>query len=159
MNIKRWKSYQPTSLRDALHACKEVARLRLNLSVERIAERMGLEDHWVLYKWVANGRMPAVLLTAYEHACGCDYVTRWMAATAGKLLVDIPKGLAPQPADLPAMNTNFAQAYQLLADFYAAESPPDTAAILEALRRHMEQVAYHHKNVAAYATPELDFNN
>ena len=28
---------------------------------------------------------------------------------------------------------------------------------LAALRLHLEQVAYHHHNVAAYATPELEF--
>ena len=28
---------------------------------------------------------------------------------------------------------------------------------LAALRQHMEQVAYHHNNVAQYATPELEF--
>lgn len=157
MNVKRWKSYRPTSLRDALQACKEVARVRHNLSVERIAERMGLEDHWALYKWIASGRMPVVLVAAYEHACGCDYVTRWLATTAGKLLVDMPKGLTPQPGDLPAMNTGFAQAMQLLADFYGAAGQADPASTLEALRAHMEQVAFHHKNVAAYATPELEF--
>ena len=28
---------------------------------------------------------------------------------------------------------------------------------LVALRQHLEQVAYHHHNVAQYATPELEF--
>ena len=32
-----------------------------------------------------------------------------------------------------------------------------TDATLAALRLHLEQVAYHHHNVAQYATPELEF--
>lgn len=32
---------------------------RHNLSVERIAERMGLTDHWTVYKWIQTGRIPA----------------------------------------------------------------------------------------------------
>ena len=32
-----------------------------------------------------------------------------------------------------------------------------TEATLAALRLHLEQVAYHHHNVAQYATPELEF--
>ena len=33
----------------------------------------------------------------------------------------------------------------------------DPEATLAALRLHLEQVAYHHHNVAQYATPELEF--
>ena len=118
---------------------------------------MGLEDHWALYKWLANGRMPLVNLHAYEHACGIDLVTRYLAATAGKLLVDIPKGRQAQPTDMVELNTGFAQALQLLTDFYAGGPKACPATTLEALRNHLEQVAYHQRNVAAYATPELEF--
>ena len=34
---------------------------------------------------------------------------------------------------------------------------PQEAPTLAALRLHLEQVAYHHHNVAQYATPELEF--
>ncbi|MBB4845008.1 hypothetical protein HNP55_003554 [Paucibacter oligotrophus] len=157
MSRRNWKTYQPASLRDALKACKDFALERQQLSVERIAERMGLEDHWALYKWIANGRMPLVNVHAYEHACGCCFVTRWLAATGNKLLVDIPRGKAPQAGELMALNAGCAQALQLLTNFYAANGQADPAATLEALRTHLEQVAYHHKNVAAYAAPELEF--
>ena len=45
---KFWKTYQPTTLRAALEGCKEHAREARNLSVERIATDMGLNDHWSL---------------------------------------------------------------------------------------------------------------
>lgn len=157
MTRRNWKRWQPASLRDALKGCKDFAHERHNLSVERIAERMGLEDHWALYKWIANGRMPAVLLPAYEHACGINLVARWMAATDGKLLVDMPRGRQAQPADMVELNTGFAQALQLLTDFYAGGEQADANATLEALRNHLQQVAAHQLNVAGFAEPELDF--
>ncbi len=157
MTRRHWKRWQPASLRDALKGCKDFAQERHNLSVERIAERMGLEDHWALYKWIANARMPAVLLPAYEHACGINLVARWMAATDGKLLVDMPRGRQAQAADMVELNTGFAQALQLLTDFYAGGEQADANATLEALRNHLQQVAAHQLNVAGFAEPELDF--
>ena len=56
-----------------------------------------------------------------------------------------------------ALNSGFASALQLLTDFYAADGSPDPAATLDALRCHLEQVAYHQHNVAKYATPQLEF--
>ena len=50
-----------------------------------------------------------------------------------------------------------ASALQLLTAFYAAPHAADPEATLAALRQHMEQVAFHHNNVAQYATPELEF--
>lgn len=156
MSRRNWKRWQPASLRDALKGCKDFAQERHNLSVERIAGRMGLEDHWALYKWIANGRMPAVLLPAYEHACGINLVARWMAATAGQLLVDMPRGRQATPADMVELNTGFAQALQLLTDFYQGGDRADPTATLDALRNHLQQVAAHHLNVTNFTQPELD---
>ena len=154
---RNWNRWQPTSLRAALQGCKDYAQARHNLSVERIAERMGLDDHWVLYKWIANGRMPAVLLPAYEHACGINLVARWMAVSDGKLLVDMPTGHAADSADLIELSTGFQHADQLLSDFYKGNGADDPAPVLEALRLHLQGVAFHHANVAHFTEPELDF--
>ena len=56
----------------------------------------------------------------------------------------------------PALNTGFAKALQLLTNFYATTGL-DTTETLDALRLHLEQVAYHQANVAQFAAPELDF--
>lgn len=90
MKRRNWKNAQPTNLRQALEWCKDHGRERRRLSVERIAEQMGLPDHSALYKWLVNGRMPAVLIPAYEQVCGINLVSRWLAASAGKVLIDIP---------------------------------------------------------------------
>lgn len=156
MTRRNWKRYQPATLRDAMQGCKDFALERHNLGVERIAERMGLEDHWALYKWLANGRMPLVCVPAYQHACGIDLVTRWLAASGNKLLVDMPTGKQATHADMVELNTGFANALQLLTDFYKGGPSANPAATLEALRTHLEQVAYHHRNVADYATPQLE---
>ena len=86
-----------------------------------------------------------------------DLVTRWLAASQDKLLVDMPKGRQARPADMVELNTGFAQALQLLTDFYQHSGKADPTATLQALRDHLEQVAYHQHNVAAFTTPELEF--
>jgi hypothetical protein len=153
---RNWKRMQPNSLRQAMVLCKEHGQERFNLSIERIAERMGENDPWRLYKWIENGRMPAVLIPAYENACGIDFITRWLAAGRRKLLIDVPTGRALTDVDVVGLHNGFGVAMQLLTDFHAGKS--DAAATLEALTAHIEQVGFHHANVAKYATPELAFS-
>jgi hypothetical protein len=152
-----WKRYQPTSCRDALDKAKDYAREARNLGVERIAEQMGLPDHWALYKWIESGRFPAVLLPAYESVCGINLPSRWLAAAQRRLLIDMPIGKAASEADLVQLGTGFQRAVQLLSDFYKSNGGADPAPVLEALRSHLESVAHHHANVAGFAQPELDF--
>ena len=152
-----WRRYQPTSCRDALHQCKAYAQEARNLSVERIADQMGLPDHWALYKWIESGRFPFVLIPAYESACGINLPSRWLAATQRRLLVDMPIGRAATEDDLVQLGTGFQQAVQLLSDFYKSNGATDPAPVLDALRSHLESVAHHHLNVAGFSQPELDF--
>ena len=152
-----WKRYQPTSCRDALHQCKAYAQEARNLSVERIADQMGLPDHWALYKWIESGRFPFVLIPAYESACGINLPSRWLAATQRRLLVDMPVGRAATEDDLVQLGTGFQQAVQLLSDFYKSNGAADPAPVLDALRSHLESVAHHHFNVSGFSEPELDF--
>ena len=88
----RWNKLAPNSLRHALELCKDYAREVRNLSVERIADEMGVTDHWSLYKWMQNGRMPVNLVRPFESACGINYVSRWIATSGGKLLVELAGG-------------------------------------------------------------------
>lgn len=156
MTRRDWKHLRATSMVHALRLCKEFAQAKHNLSVERIADRMGA-THDSLYKWLATGRMPAILIPAFELACGCHYASEWLAASSGRLVVPMPTGRSPGGTDLVDMNSSCAAALQLLTAFYAAPKAADTEATLAALRQHMEQVAFHHHNVARYATPELEF--
>ncbi|ADU99803.1 hypothetical protein [Alicycliphilus denitrificans] len=156
MTRRNWKHARANSLVHALRLCKEFARDRHNLSVERIADRMGVTDD-NLYKWLGTGRMPAILIPTYELACGCHFVSDWLSASAGRLVVPMPTGRGATEADLLAVNSSCAAALDLLTKFYADPASADLAATADALRVHLEHVAFHHHNVARYAAPELEF--
>lgn len=158
MSRRDWKRLRPTSLTEALRLCKEYAQARRNMSVERIADCMGA-SHDSLYKWLATGRMPAILIPAYELACGCHYASTWLASSAGKLVIDMPTGRKADSTDVMNVNSSCAAALQLLTAFYANPARTNRDATLDALRVHLEQAAYHHHNVERYAAPELDFDS
>ena len=154
MTRRNWKALQPSSLRHAFELCKDHARERLNKSVEGIAEDMGLADHWVLYKYLQKGSMPANLIKPYELACGINYVTRWQASSGGCLLVQIATGRKLAHADIVELHEHFAMALKLLTEYYA--KPGDPSAALAALTTHMEHVAWHRQNVAQHINPQLE---
>ncbi|MCO1336234.1 hypothetical protein MO867_18035 [Microbulbifer sp. OS29] len=150
---RRWNKAVATNLRQALEWCKDYAKDIHNLSVERIAEGMGLADHWALYKWIQTGRMPAVMIPAYERVCGCDFVSRWLAASSGYLVVKIPSGKAASATDVLTLQGEISSAISTLVDFYNGKS--DVAETLAELRKAMEGLAHHHRNVEEFHTPEL----
>jgi len=113
--------------------------------------------HDSLYKWLATGRLPTILVPAFELACGCHFASAWLAASAGKLVIDMPAGRAATLADMVELNTGFATALQLLTDFYNDPTHADAEKTVAAMTHHLQQVAYHQANVAAYSHPELDF--
>ena len=156
MTRRNWKHVRPASLVDALRLCKEFAQERKNLSIERIADLMG-QSHDSLYKWLATGRLPLILLPAYELACGCNFASAWLATSAGKLVIDMPSGRTANPSDLMQLNTGWAAALQLLTDFHANPQKANAEDTLAALKDHLTQVAHQHANVAQHGTPEFDF--
>ena len=153
-----WKNRRATSLVHALRLCKEYAQERRNLSIERIADRMGV-SHESLYKWLATGKLPAILLPSYELTCGAHYASEWLAASAGRMVVKMPKGAKADEAELMSTNTSWAAAFQALNKFYSAPSKEAAESTIGALREHMAQVAYHEANVDQFVTPELDFES
>lgn len=157
MARRNWKRVRPTSAVEALRLCKDYALEKHNLSVERIAELIGASTD-NLYKWLATGRMPLLVVPTYELACRCNFASAWLAASGGKLVVDMPTGRKAETADLMSVNSSCAAALQLLTAFYADPTSTDTEATLSALRALMEQVAYHHHNVERFEAPELDFD-
>ena len=155
MSRRNWKRIQPTSLRNALELCKDHAKERHNLSVERIAESMGLTDHCTVYKWIQTGRIPANMIRPYETACGIDYVTRWLAASSGRLLIDIPTGRKADAADMQALQELLNTAVGQLLQFYGGKA--EAGDTLAAIQQAMEGLAWHRGNVQKHAQPELDF--
>ena len=139
MNRRRWKNVRPTSLRHALELCKDFAIDAHNKSVQRIADEMGLPDHWALYKWLQTGRMPANLIRPYERVCNCDYVTRWIAASAGRLTIEMPTGRNCTAQDTQALQELLTTAAGKLLAFYAKNSEAEET--LTAIQAAMEGLA------------------
>ncbi|MCY1307296.1 hypothetical protein D9M70_572080 [compost metagenome] len=115
---------------------------------------MGLADHWTLYKWISTARMPVVMVPAYEAACGCNYVTRWLASSAGKLLVDIPTGRRCGAEDMHDLQGVLNTATGALIAFYNGTT--DVQATLGALQNGLESLAWHRGNVAQHEQPQLE---
>lgn len=151
---RNWRNVRPNSLVHALRLCTEYALDRHNLSVSRIADRMGVSLE-CLYKWLGSGRLPAVQLPTFELACGCSYASTWLATSAGKYVIDQPKGSKQHATDMVEFNSSFANALQLLNDFHAGKTSAE--ATLQALQAHVEKAVWHHANVAAHRNPELEF--
>lgn len=154
MKRRSWKNAQPSSIRQAMEWSLDYAKERHNLSVERVAERMGQANHWSLYKWLTEGRMPAVLIPAFEHACGIDMVTRWLASTSGKLLIEVPVGRTCDAQDVNELQAVLNSTVGALIEFYNGQADVDQA--LTAIQAGLTSLAWHRGNVQQHATPQLE---
>jgi hypothetical protein len=154
MARRNWKQASPCSLRQAMEWSLEHARVRKNLSVDRVADGMGLASKWTLYKWLENGRLPAVLIRPFESTCGIDLVTRYLCHSNHKLIVAIPKGRQVKRTDLHELQATFATAVSLLVEFYDGSPNPDET--LGALTKLMQDTAWHRMNVEKHFQPALD---
>lgn len=153
MKGRNWKRVQATSLRDALVLCKEYARETQNLSVERIAELMAQSPD-VLYKWLGTGRMPASLIQTYELVCGINFVTRYLAGSAGLLVIPVPTGRGATATDMQALQALLHSAVGSLISFYSGKAEQEQA--LADIRAGMEVLGWHHGNVTEHHAPQFD---
>jgi len=148
MNIPKtktaWKRLQPSNIKQAFRFCKEYARHHKRLTVPAIAELMGKSDD-LLYKWLSNGEMPTTLIPAYEHICGIDYVTQYLAYRGHKLLIDIPAGGKVSELDSNELQIVLNDAVNRLLHFYQQESGFEET--FAALTKAMCGLAYHRKNI------------
>lgn len=148
-----WKRVVPASLIEAFRLCKDYAKEKRNLSVERIAELMAVTPD-ALYKWLATGRMPAILIPAYEHICGIDFVSRHLAASAGRLVLEMPTGRSVKPSDVQELQELLNAAVGGILEF--ASGKADAAEVLVAIERSMGGLAWHRTNIEKHQQPELE---
>ena len=154
MTRVNWNKVQPTSITHAIELCVMYAREKRNLSVERIAELMGQSSHHSLYKWMAEGRMPAILVRPFEHACGVSFVSRYMAHSARYLTLQIPLGTKANAKDINALQANLTSAVSSLINFHDARlTQEECIAVLTAA---LENLAWHRANVEKTDRPELE---
>lgn len=154
MKRRHWNRIQPINLNRAIELCLEHARVKHNRSVDRVAELMGLTSKWTLYKWMESGKLPAVQIQPFEMACGINYVTGWLAASAGCMLVQVPIGRDLTEGDMLALHDSFSAAMNLLTNFFAGKAEVEET--MGALTELMQRVAWHRGNVEKARQPELD---
>lgn len=154
---RNWKRVRPTSLLNALELNIEHAREVRNAGVDRVAEGMGEANHHNLYKWLGSGRMPLVTLRAFENACGASFVTRWLALSAGLLVIDIPTGRPADGNDVLALQETLNDAVGALLQFYAGKV--EQAEVLARLTAGLEGLAFHRENIKKFDQPEFQFND
>lgn len=151
-----WKQARPNTLPLAMVLCLRYAREVLNLSVEQIADLMGLPNKWRLYKWVEEANLPANLIRGFEHACGCDFVTQYLAHSSHRLLINIPVGKRVAAADVHAMQEMTTAAIGVLIRF--AEGKASAEEVITHTTQAMEGLAWHRANAAKHDQPELELD-
>lgn len=157
MTRRNWKKVQPTSLRQAIELCKDYAREMHNISVERIAEIMDEESHWTVYGWLRDGSIPGRKILGYQHACRCNFITRWLAHSNGELLIDIPLGKLIGGDDVHQLQGTLNAAVGALLGFAGGKLDADQVGA--EINTALEALAWHRENVAKVAQPELDLGS
>jgi hypothetical protein len=145
----------PTSFTEALRMCKDYAKTNKNLSVERIADEMGLTAVR-LYQHLESGDMPFNRVRSFQRACGCNYVTQYMAHGDDCVLIKIPNGKKMSDEQMLNINSSFHKALSHLTSFYQNAANPEL--VVAALTDHMATTAWHRANVEKHLQPELDFD-
>ncbi|MEW5833630.1 MAG: hypothetical protein AB1832_01080 [Pseudomonadota bacterium] len=155
MTRRNWKHWRPTSLQEAVEGCVLYAQDKAHASVERIADLVG-ESRWTVYKWMQKGSIPAVKIAGFEHACGCAYVTEYLATSARKLVVDLPTGRLPTGSDVHALQAACNDAVGALLRF--AEGKTTAADTADLLTAAMTRLAHERAQVERHAQPELSLS-
>lgn len=153
MTKRNWKKQRPRDMRHAMELNLEHALEVHRRNVDRVAELMGMPSKWTLYRWVESGRIPAIEIPSFEHACGSTYVTQYLAGAAHKLLVDIPAGKSIGAGGIAVLQECYAAATGVLSKFYRGKAT--TEETLDALDQVMRGTAWHRVNVAKQDAPEL----
>ena len=153
---RNWKRVQPRDLRDAMELCLDFARDKQNLSVDGVADMMGLASKWTLYKWVQEASMPYRLIPSFENACGIDFMSRHLVSRGGKIVIEIPRGRQCGAEDIQVLQGVLNDMAGQLIKFYTDKS--DVAATLAIIQSALENIAWHKGNVEKYRQPELPFD-
>ena len=142
-----------SSLREAFRLCKEHAREKKNLSVERIAELLDASPD-ALYKWLSNASMPAGKIQTYEYICGIHLVSEYLAASGRRVVIEIPAGKTVDALEINQLQTVINDAVGTLIRFYSGDA--EQAATEAGLTEILKDVAWHRENVHKSDQPELE---
>jgi hypothetical protein len=157
MTKRNWRTVNPRTLREAIELCKDYALEKHRRSVERIAELAGEESQWTVYGWLRDGSIPGKKIHAYQHACGCDFITRWLAHSSGMLLIPMPHGRHVEVDDVHRLQSTLNDAVSALLGFASGQLDDDQVGAQ--LTAAMEALAWHRENAQRSYQPELELDN
>ena len=152
---KIFKTQLANSLPHAFQLCKKHAAEKHNMSVERIADRIGVTPD-TLYKYLGEGRMPARLIIGFEQACGGCFVTQYLALHHGFLMVKIPSGRTATHKQINDLQQFVNEVMgQLLAH---ASGTPTIDQTVNNLTLLMQDLAYHKGEVEKSASNQRELS-
>lgn len=137
-----------------MELCVTYAREKNNLGVERIADRMGVSSHFTLYKWMENGRLPTCLIIPFEHACGINFISQYLAHSQNHLLIPMPTGKAAEHREISELSLFMNETAALL--YKHADGEIESDDVISNLTQLMESLAHHRGNVEKEKQPELE---
>lgn len=152
MTRKRWRPVQPSSLEHATLLCTDYALHRHNRSIPQIADIVGVSK-WTIHKWIGEGTIPTRRIRPFEFACDATFITQWIAGSAQKLVIDIPRGAAADQDSLLDLQNQMNEAVGLLTRFYRGDA--EAPQVLQGVTQAMKQLAGHRANVVKADAPEL----
>jgi len=153
---KNWNRIQPTSMAHAMELCVEFAKDKdPRFSMERLAESLGQQNKWQLYKWISEGRLPACFIKPWEARCGINFITRYLVHSEGNIILKVANGRRPKHKEISSLQIASSETLTLLMQFY--EGDADVEATLGAITDVMQSLAWHRSNVEKSVQPEFDF--
>lgn len=150
---RNWKRLSPNNLRDSFRLTKDHGIAERRLSVERQAELLGKSPDW-LYKCLADASMPANLIPAFEAINGADFVSRYLAVSAGKLVIEAPVGRQCDATDIVDLQEILNAAVGKLLAFHAGRASAEE--VIATITDAMTKLAWHRQNAANHAQPGLN---
>jgi hypothetical protein len=156
MSARNWRGASPRTQAEAIKLCVDYAFEKHRRNVERIAELMGTSQYTV-YGWIRDESVPGRKMQAFQHACGCDFITRWLAHSSGMLLIPIPKGRKVEVDDVHRVQGTVNTAVGALIRY--ASGDIDAAQLGTELTAAMETLAFHRENAIRNRQPELELDN
>ncbi|MFN4056389.1 MAG: hypothetical protein ACK4GU_16135 [Alishewanella aestuarii] len=153
MSRKNWNQLVARSLTESLQLCKEFAIANKQMSVPRIADRIGTSPD-MLYKHLGAASMPAYMMIPYMESTHRIYPLQYMAHSLNHLLVPMPRGRKAEHKTLIALsqfcNAVMGQMLALQSGECRAQDVTDQLTLL------MENLAYHRMEAQKHDQPELE---
>lgn len=153
MNKRHWNQVIPRSLTESLQLTKEFAICTKQLSVPRIADRLGRTPD-SLYKYLGDASMPVNLLIPFMEACHRTYPLQYLAHSMNYLLVPMPRGRKAEHKALVQLNLFCTAVMGKLLSLQAGECSQQE--VVDHLTVLMENLAYHRLEAQKHLQPELN---